>query len=134
MNNRKFQFGEITTALVCDYACQDTSGKFILAGVYSGNIAVREYPAKLILSAYIELSPNAEAMFPISAEIIVGERVLVAGTMKPVGEIPLGPMAFLIPQFECHVSDGQGISIWITDHDGHKAAVYSREIMLLQAR
>ena len=77
----------VTSAILCDEIRTENNNKLFLIGVYSGEVQVRQFPANLLLSVYIELdgldvgdhhlelkvtSPNGEA--GIQIEFVVVEQ------------------------------------------------------------
>ena len=64
---------EILTALVCDDARKEASGKEIVIGIYTGDILVQAYPASLSLCLWILASFKSKGATPLQLRLVGGD-------------------------------------------------------------
>ena len=74
---------DISSVVLCDDVRQETNGKLILIGVYIHSVLVADFPAKLILTMWVEIKPNETGKFPAKFRVIKDdESVLLRGETK----------------------------------------------------
>jgi hypothetical protein len=94
MSNTDFRI-KVSNAIICDDIRREVSEKLILIGVYSGSIAIHNFPATLALSLYCEIMAEYEGSREVSLRAVVGK--LPVSQMKFIAEgTPPGQSATLI--------------------------------------
>ena len=79
-------------AVVCDDIRREDNGKFMIIGAYAAELIVSEFPAPLVLSAFIPFEAEKKESFDLEFQVLIdGQRVYKAsGRIEVVsGEPPL---------------------------------------------
>jgi hypothetical protein len=72
----------IVHAIACDDIRQETTGKFILIGVYSGNLGLPFFPSQIALGFWMLARPSKEGDYHVQFRVEVpGETQGISGTM-----------------------------------------------------
>lgn len=88
---------KVLNVLLCDDIRQEANGKYIVIGIYSGDVLVPEFPTQLVFATYIEFVPEraGEQQFHFR---LVGPDGPMAGVQGKFGVAEAGPhVALPIP-------------------------------------
>jgi hypothetical protein len=61
-------------AIACEYVAMGANGKHTLVNVYSGDIIVREFPARIPISFFIELESGINADKTLTIEVFSNKK------------------------------------------------------------
>jgi hypothetical protein len=74
---------EIETAVLCDDIRQERNGKYLLIGVYGGNIIVRSFPTDLQLALWVLARPKTLGRAQVRIRVIGPQQnTLVEGGLE----------------------------------------------------
>ena len=95
----------LRNAILCDDVRIEKNNKHILIGVYSGDIVVKELPAKLRLSFYLEFGASEIGDIPLEIRITgPGKRMGVMKAQFQSMEVG-GPAILVSPQMEIPITE-----------------------------
>ena len=95
----------VGNAIACEHLVQGQRNKYTLINTYGGDILVKEFPAQIPLSFYIELVPNKYGIFTLTLKLTYRKKQVVMALSDAVFEqgkialvaIPDGVMKFEKP-------------------------------------
>lgn len=92
----------VGNAMACEHLVQGQRNKYTIINTYGGDILVKEFPAQIPLSFYIELIPHQYGIFPLTLKLMFRKKEVVVALSDAVFEqgkialvaIPDGYMKF----------------------------------------
>jgi hypothetical protein len=74
---------DVETVIICDDIRQERNGKYLLIGVYGGNIAVGGFPADIVLAIWLLAQPKSVGQHQIKIRVVGPQNsTLVEGTLE----------------------------------------------------
>ncbi len=74
---------DVETAVLCDDIRQERNGKYLLIGVYGGNLAVRSFPTDVVLALWILARPKMAGRTKVRMRVVgPQESTLVEGELE----------------------------------------------------
>src|SRR6185436_1737323 len=74
---------DIETAVLCDDIRQERNGKYLLIGVYGGNLVVQSFPTDVVLSLWMLAHPKTTGRTQVRVRVVgPQESTLVEGGLE----------------------------------------------------
>jgi hypothetical protein len=117
--------------ILCDSVYVDKdSGKPILAGVYSGDVALSAMPARLRCAIYSEFLPPTDGKHYVELKFYLGKKQMAGATLE-FGDTHVGtPALLIIPQFEMGIDVPIDIEIRAIANGGRALTILRKKVVL----
>ena len=118
---------KIGNAVACEFIAPGANGKHTLANVFSGDILVREMPARISLAFYIEILPDQDIPKMIRLELVLGKKTLAVAE----AEIELEPSKMgvvALPSIQVNVEEDTKLKVIATGDGFARTVVIEKAI------
>lgn len=123
----KIKFG---AALLCDQIYVDESTKkIILAGVYSGDVTVPEYPAQFDAALFLEIFAENDEAIDLDIQLYVGKRLRGGARMRLGGFDHNTPATAIVPHMTIVAESPSPLEIRISCDGGKPTRVLRRNLL-----
>lgn len=122
---------QVLAALICDDARREANGKEILIGVYSGNVSVKQLPANITLSAWINLQVKGPADYDFEVRVIdPSGRTAVDGKfgLKAINEYDHTGTS--LPKFPIYAEKEGTLKVQIRQSGGRWQTVIEKDVVI----
>lgn len=120
---------DFPTFLLCEYVAQDKGNKFIVAGIYAGDIVVPEFPAKLLFAIYAEVRAphDGDHTFKLEMRLDGNEFARIEGRIQDAEAGKNNPIS--MNRVELGTPDEVAISFWGSINDEEPYLIAEKKIM-----
>lgn len=89
----------VNFCLICDDVRKEASGKDILVGVYSGELAVHALPVTLLISLFIEIAPGKTGVQKLRLRALFDDACVYEATAT-LNVTDIAPFSFGTPKMQ----------------------------------
>jgi hypothetical protein len=117
--------------ILCDYVYVDReTGKPVLAGVFSGDIALSAFPARFRCSIYTEFLPRENGSHKIDMKFFLNKKQMLGAMIEARDTIAGTPALVIVPQFDLGIDRPTAFEIRVSVNGGREIALLRKQIIV----
>jgi hypothetical protein len=119
----KIKFGNV---ILCENAIEAVRKKYVLVNVYSGNVIIDSYPAKLSLGLYAEHVPDGDTPLTIELELVANSELVAKISVYVEGQKKGIVGVILIPQFDLSLLKDTTFQVFAVSNGHRKTKILEK--------
>ncbi|WP_026379030.1 hypothetical protein [Afifella pfennigii] len=119
---------KFANAILCEYAARGDRKKHTLVNIYSGDVVVRSFPARLQFGIYAEFVPQSEETIELSLDVVLGEQRLATIEVGVTNHKAGLPTPILVSSMQVNVEKEARLELVARRPGYRKTVVLSKRI------
>lgn len=116
------------TAIICDHITVDIGRKHSLIGVYSGDVIIQKFPAKLRFAIYAELLPRRVGDYKLTVQISLNDKEVAKAEIEAAVRVAEAPLVFILPAIGLNIEEETVLKVEVRPENGEVFTLVSKKI------